>query len=524
MNLRPVVVIGAAGLLLAVLFGAATRRAEQPASHRLFDEVMATIATRALDTLEEGELYRRAAAGMLAQLDDEYAALLLGPDAKALAERTAGMYSGVGVRVDLRGGSIRVVAPIPNSPAEQAGIRTGDEIVAIDGVRVGADGVDALRGEVGSTVALEIRRHGVTTPLRVTLTRQDVRRRSVTTATLLAPGTAFVALTPVTDSSATELRAALDSLRAAGMTRLILDLRGNPGGVFEQGVEIADLFLDPGQEIVSIRGRRAGGDRTYVAGTADRYAGLPLIVLVNGGTASAAEIVAGALQDHDRGLLLGMPTYGKGLVQSVFTLGQDALLRITTARWYTPSGRTIQQPTPPSRGIAPLGDTALTARPAFRTAGGRVIRGGGGIVPDLLVPSDTLTTMERSFISGLGPQFAAYRSALTEAAIAMGGALGPAVKDDLIVTAAMRGQLLAALRRAGIVIPARDLPGLTRFLDRVLGHEVVRYALGREVEVRRRLLADRQVQRAMLLLQRARSMEDLLDAGALPLDPSVAAH
>ncbi len=484
------------------------------ASNRLFQNVYETIRRHAVDSLAPGELYELAAEGVLAGLEDDYAELLLGDETRQLSEQTTGNYFGVGLRLDQRGGGATVVAVLPNSPAEQSGLRTGDQVLRIDGTVVTRGASARLRGEAGSAVRLQVRRPGVARPFEVTLVRQAVHRPSVIAVTLLDSGVAYVAVNPITERSAAELQETLDSLQPLGMTRLLLDLRGNPGGVLEQGVSIADLFLAGGQEIVAVRGRTPEVNRTYVASGQDRYRDLPMAILINEGTASAAEIVAGALQDHDRALVIGQPSYGKGVVQSVFPLGDSAALRLTTGRWFTPSGRTIQAPSPGeengSPGFAPLGDTAITARPLFRTDQGREVRGGGGIVPDLVIPQDTLHAAERQFLRDLGDRYAGYRKALTGLALEL-RTEGAPFPEDFAVTPALRARLVARLREEGVPLSPPEAEVLRGLLDRALGNEIARYAIGREAEVRRRLGRDRQAGMALQLLRRSATVREMFE-------------
>src|SRR5690606_19060682 len=268
--------------------------------------------------------------------------------------------------------------------------------------------------------------------------RAEIHVRSVQPGTIFDGGIGYVGLNPVSESSGRELAAEIQSLRGKGMKAMVLDLRGNPGGLLEQGVEVTDLFLDPGQEVVATRGRTAGSTRTFADRRPQQWADLPIVVLVDQGSASAAEIIAGALQDHDRAVVVGTPTFGKGSVQTLFPIREGAMLKVTTARWYTPSGRSIQREAASTeeqvdqvlRDATGLVDTAAAAdtagRPEYRTDSGRTVRGGGGIVPDLLVRRDTLTGAEQAFISALGADFAKYRDVLTSYALELKDSGGPA--------------------------------------------------------------------------------------------------
>jgi len=482
-------------------------------SDRLFEQVFGHVSRYSVDSLNDDDLYRRAAEGILSELPDPYSALLVGREQSALTEQTSGNYGGIGVQADLRGGTIMVVSAWPDSPADRAGIRTGDRIVEVDGKLVSSTDLGEtarlLRGEPGSRVVVLVRRSGVDGLLSFEVTRAEVHRRAVSGGILYEGGVGYVALSRVAERSAGELQQVIDSLRGVGMRSLVLDLRGNPGGLLEEGVAISELFLDPGATILETRGRTASVQQHYVDQHPQPWSALPITLLVNEGTASAAEIIAGALQDHDRALVVGQPTYGKGLVQSVFGLEDGASLRLTTGRWYTPSGRTIQRPerAPPSLGASQA--PAAERVPEFRTPGGRLIKGGGGIVPDIIVPRDSLPPEERSFLDGLGSRIPVYRNALTSLALRVRdrGAISSA---DFVITPALRAELVANLAEVGIHLDGAALRAATPVLDRALGYEIARYSLGRPAELRRRSRYDRQLQAAFAALRAAPSRFALL--------------
>src|SRR6476661_7652023 len=406
---------------------------------RLFNDVLQHVSSYYVDSIADSSLYRKATDGMLGELKDPYSVLLTGDDYKQLTEQTSGNYAGLGIQIDVRDGWITVVAPLPDTPAERAGIQTGDQIIEVDGKSTEGwkndQAVKALRGDAGSVVGITIRRAGITDPIKYRLTRAQIHMRSVPPGTMFNPGVGYISLNPVSETSAEELRQEIVAMKGKGMKSLILDLRGNPGGLLDQGVKVADLFLDTRQEIVSTRGRARGSTKEFFDEARQVWPDLPIIILVNDGTASAAEIIAGALQDHDRAVVVGAPTFGKGLVQTLFPLGEGIALKLTTARWYTPSGRTIQRiakdeedqatqaamaaiaDTVPGTPDKESSDSALKERPIFHTDAGRVVRGGGGIVPDLVVRLDTLTAPEREFAKALGNGLPQYRDALTSIAL-----------------------------------------------------------------------------------------------------------
>jgi carboxyl-terminal processing protease len=497
---------------------------------RLFDDVLGHVSTYYVDSIGETDLYQKATLGMLEQLKDPYSVLLTGDDYKALTEQTSGNYAGLGIQIDVRDGWITVVAPLPETPAERAGIETGDQIIEVDGKSTEGwkndEAVKALRGNAGSKVVITIRRAGITEPIKYRLIRAQIHMRSVPPGTLFDSGVGYISLNPVSETSAEELRQEIAAMKAKGMKSLLMDLRGNPGGLLDQGVKVADLFLDSRQEIVSTRGRARGSTKEFYDEARQAWPDLPIVVLVNDGTASAAEIIAGALQDHDRAVVVGAPTFGKGLVQTLFPLGEGIALKLTTARWFTPSGRTIQriakdeedQAAQAAMAVADtvLGapdkestDSALKERPIFHTDGGRVVRGGGGIVPDLVIRPDTLTVPEREFAKALGNALPQYRDALTSIALEAKKTHG--VKSESFkVTPEMRQQVYERLQARDVKVSPSLFNGAGALIDEQLGYEVARYVFGRPAEFRRRATNDLQMQTAMGLLRKAQTPKDLL--------------
>ncbi|MCU0256452.1 MAG: S41 family peptidase [Vicinamibacterales bacterium] len=505
---------------------------------RIFDDVMSHVRHFYVDSIPEPELYRKAADGLLGQLKDPYSVLLADEAFKDLTEKTSGNYAGLGIQIDVRDGWITVVAPLPESPAERAGIQTGDQIVEVDGKSThdwnSEQAVNALRGTAGSRVTIRVRRAGMTDAIPYELTRATIHMKSVQPGSMFDGGIGYISLNPVQETSATELADEIAALKKKGMKAMLFDLRNNPGGLLDQGVKVTDLFLDPGQEIVSTRGRSRGATRQFRDEAKQLDPGMPIVVLVNEGSASAAEIIAGALQDHDRALVVGTPTFGKGLVQTLFPLGQQTALKLTTARWFTPSGRTIQRVArdevdqlrqvladgdPRQRADSAVADTSLDARPVFRTDAGRVVRGGGGIVPDIVVRGDSLTTAEQEFVKAVGDKAAAYRDVLTTYALELkqGGTIRA---EDYAVTPAMRQEVAARLARRGIVVPPATFEGAAGFVDQQLSYEVSRYVFGRPAEFRRRAQDDAQLQAAMALLRRASTPKDLLTLAQAPSAPT----
>src|SRR5690606_24215472 len=313
---------------------------------RLFEEVLHHVSDRFVDPQDPSELYRKAIDGMLYELGDPHTSLMTPKDFEQLRVQTEGEYGGLGIQIDIRDGWVTVIAPLRDTPAERAGLQAGDRIVQVDGETTRGwtvdEAVDRLRGPKGEAVDLRVVRSGVDEPIPFRIVRDEIRVPSVALAYLVEGGIGYVELSVFSEAATRGLKAAIDDLRAKGMKGLVLDLRQNPGGLLDQGVSVSNLFLSDGKAVVETRSRIPSQNQQFRATGVDNYPGMPIVVLVDEGSASASEIVAGALQAHDRALGLGRTTYGKGSVQTLFLLSGGNHLKLTTARWYTASGRSIQ--------------------------------------------------------------------------------------------------------------------------------------------------------------------------------------
>ena len=329
---------------------------------RLFTAVLSLVKQAYVEPVDDHQLMQAAIHGMLAGLDP-HSEYLEAEQLDRLTEDTSGSYAGLGLEVSTAEGSLRVIAPIDDTPAARAGIKPGDIILRIDAEPVQADALDEaverLRGKPGSKVVLTILHDNASTPHEVSLVRETIRVVSVRSR-MLAPGFAYLRVSQFQSETGSELREQLQRLQKDNGTRLrgaLLDLRSNPGGLLTSAVEISDIFLDHGG-IVTTRGRIAEASMSFSASPGDLLDGAPMVVLIDQGTASAAEIVAGALKDNHRALLMGRRSFGKGSVQTVLSLDDSHAIKLTTARYYTPSGISIQ-----AAGIQPdieLADLALS--------------------------------------------------------------------------------------------------------------------------------------------------------------------
>jgi carboxyl-terminal processing protease len=281
---------------------------------RVLEEVMERVETSFVEEVDPASLTNSAIDAIIRDLGDPHTSFIPAADYENLRIRTEGEYGGVGLEVTDGEGYVTVVSAIPGGPSERAGIRAGDRFYEIDGMPADTLLTDAavalLRGQPGTAVTVKMLRPGMEEPISFTIQREVIRLMAVPFSTMLDDDVGYVPLRAVQETSSDEVSAALDSLQAQGMRALIFDLRGNPGGLLDEGIAVSDLFLDPGQAIVETRGRASGQNGTYDARRPDRYPGLPVVVLVDGSSASAAEIIAGALQDHDRAVVIGETTYG----------------------------------------------------------------------------------------------------------------------------------------------------------------------------------------------------------------------
>jgi carboxyl-terminal processing protease len=477
---------------------------------QLFESVFRQVQNEYVDTVSDSALYRKSVDGMLYELRDPYSTFLPPDRFARLNETTSGNYAGLGLEVDLRDGWLIVVAPVAGGSAERAGIQPGDRIIEIAGKPTkgwtNEEASKVIRGRPGTSVTLKIERPGVSVPIVLTLQRTTIHQSAVRRTSMLSDGVGYIDLKAFSDSTGREVSGAITSLLAHGMKTLVLDLRTNPGGLLNQGVRVSDLFLDPGQKIVSMRGREPEANREYSDTAKQRWPDLPLLVLVDGRSASAAEIVAGALQDHDRAVIIGTPTYGKGSAQSVISFGPEGGLKITTARWFTPVGRSITRRQPSDD----ESDEELPAiREKFRTDAGRTVYGGGGITPDVIAGDSTVPVAEGIFMRALGAKAGHFRDAVTDYALFLKGTRG-ITTPDFVVTPAMRDEVWNRMKARGIDISRGVYDEAEPLVSRMIAFDIARYIFGSEAEFRRRVSIDKPLQKALELARGSRSEKDLL--------------
>ena len=478
---------------------------------RLFDNVFAKISRSYVDSIDAQAMYRKAVEGMLYELEDPYTSLLAPDKLGQLNETTSGNYAGIGVQVDVRDGWIVVIAPTPGSPAERAGVQPGDRIVEVGGKSAKdwtlEEAMKSFRGKAGTSVALRIERPGSPLAIPLTLQRQPLHQSAVRRIAMLPNSVGYVDLKAFSDSTERELTRAVNALVAKGAKSVILDMRSNPGGLLEQGTRVADLFLDKNQRIVSLRGRTSGANRDFTDSTAQKWPTLPLTVIVDDRSASAAEIVAGALQDHDRAVIIGEPTYGKGSAQTIIPLGSAGGLKITTSRWYTPSGRSISRKLERDDGGS---EPSTDSKTRFKTDAGRVVYDGGGIMPDVLESDSAYVAAARTLQGALGRKVGIFRDALTDYALSL--KVGKTVASPQFdVTPAMLDEVFKRMVARGVVMDRGVYDESAPVVKLLLSYDIARYVFGPEAEFRRRVASDHAIAAALNLATGAVTQRALLD-------------
>lgn len=374
-----------------------------------FKDVLSLADKYYVDNIDTQKLVDAAINGMLGQLDP-HSVYIPAKETQAISEEFSGSFEGIGIQFDVVNDTLLVVSPISGGPSEMVGIQAGDKIVQIDAkscIGITQDEViKKLRGPKGTKVDVTVVREGVDKPLDFEITRDKIPIYSVTASFMVNDRVGYIYLNRFAETTGKELEDALTKLKSQGMKELILDLRDNPGGLLNEAVDVASEFIPKGKTIVYTKGRIEEANENFPS-NGGSYNKLPLIVLVNGGSASASEIVSGSIQDLDRGLIVGETSFGKGLVQRQFSLDDGSAVRITIARYYTPSGRLIQRPYGKDRlkyfegaqeidssekSGANLSHTieSDSSRPIFKTASGRTVYGGGGITPDYIIKMDTI--------------------------------------------------------------------------------------------------------------------------------------
>ena len=515
--------------LLPVLVGAFVVQGKTSRSGaQLLDQVLTLVDKRYVDTLDAQALYEKAARGLVRELNDPYTELFSPKQMEDFSRTTNGRYAGLGMEITPLSGYITIGKVFPNTPAEKGGVLEGDKISLID--TANAKGQNSqwvqnrLIGEPGTPVTVTFIRPGVPQPLKLNFKRAVVHVPAVPYAMMLDDKVGFISVVRFSEATATEVDSSVRALTKRGAKGVIIDLRDNGGGILDEAFNMANIFLPQGKELLSVRGR--GEFQRYVSQSQPTALEIPLLVMVNGNTASASEIVAGALQDYDRALILGQTSFGKGLVQSVYNLDGGYALKITTGKWFTPSGRSIQKErkfidgqfvevTPDSMET----DSMRKSRPVFKSQSGRTVYGGGAITPDIMVTPDTATAAEQALAKLIFARYTDFNSTLLQFGLEQKGKL----KSDFKVTQAWRDEIYNRLATTGLKIPKPVYDAGASFVDRYIDARVGRAAFGDTTVERHYIPDDAQLQRAIAIMHNSATQKDVFAAAAMESKKGLAA-
>lgn len=472
-------------------------------SIKLFSNLLGLVEENYATSVDSDKAVYGAIDGMLRTLDPH--SKFFDPKAfTALREDQRGKYYGLGITVTTRFGKVTVVSPpFMGSPAEKVGLRVGDVISTINGEP--SQGMDLnevvsrLKGPRGTAVQIRVTRPGVEEPIEMSVVRDEIAKFTISNTFMIRPRVGYLKLDSFAETTGAELRDALRKLDYKNLDGLVFDLRGNPGGLLQEAIEVCETFLQKGQMIVETRGRTRGSNRPYTSQRLNSENLFPLVVLINAQSASASEIVAGAIQDHDRGLIVGQTSFGKGLVQSVYPLSKNAGIALTTQKWYTPSGRLIQrdysqisqfdyynhrETTPPKKDDIKYSDI------------GRIVYGGGGITPDYLVEEPKSNDFQELLVKRFG-FYTFVRDFLAK---------GPAVDQSFQVSDALLAEFKQHITKRGIQFSDADLEKNKDYLKRLIRYEVIYNRFGVPEAARVLLDGDPQVVKAIELIPEAKDL------------------
>jgi carboxyl-terminal processing protease len=482
------------------LFGATTQNGDLQKRMKEYTDLLSAVTANSPEDKGSDKFVYASIDGMLRTLDP-HTSFLEPKEYSDMQDRQKGTFYGLGILVTKRNDQVTVITPLEGTPAARLGVRAGDVISEVEGVNTDDltldEVVKRLKGPKGTTVHIKITRIGIKEPIALTITRAAIPTNSISNTLMIRPGVGYIRIKDFTSTTVRELDDAIAKLNEQGMQKLILDLRGNPGGLLDAAVGVADHFLEKGQMIVYTKGRTPDSAQEYTApGKHDRFE-QPLVLIVNRGSASASEIVAGAIQDHDRGLVIGETSWGKGLVQSVYTLQYGAGLALTTSKYYTPSGRNIQRDYSSVYDYYMADETEngpevpLDKRAQFKTDTGRVVYGGGGITPDVMVKNATLARTTqllevRSAIFNYAVEYAAKHDVTKDLVVS------PAMVEEFIRYSAEKDMASESDIRTALQQPVDR-----KYIERALKAEIVAAKFGFDASYPYRLEGDAQIEKAL---------------------------
>jgi carboxyl-terminal processing protease len=487
-------------IALIFLFGFAIEKDIDRFS-RSFSEALAVIEDNYMSPVDSEKVVYGAIRGMIRDLDP-HSAFLDKKTFSQLRESQGGAYYGIGITFGLNNnGELTVIAPIEGSPGAALGIQPGDVIVAIDGEST--SGMDLnqaaikLRGPKGSKVRISVRRNGIPELLNFTIIRAEISLRSVPISLMLDGKTGYIRIVQFIDTTDDEFEKAWKKLEKEGMKQLLIDLRGNPGGLLDQAVAVADCFTREGV-IVSTKGRAPGSFQTYHASPAKTKADIPLIILIDRGSASGAEVVAGAVQDHDRGLIVGEKSFGKGLVQGIYPLSEETALALTTAKYFTPSGRCIQRDySDREEYFEQKKEAEEKPGSAFKTDLGRLVYGGGGIIPDHELKAVSFSPLTQRLLA---------RNLLFEFATRYIGRHRGEIKRDFTVDRNIIDEFRLFLDAVKVEYSPSEFEKAIPELSPLIKEEISRHIFGFDQAVRVALSSDVQLNKALSLFPEANKL------------------
>jgi carboxyl-terminal processing protease len=505
------------------LFGRTTVSTQEriPERYRAFTTAVRLVETNYVEKVESDRVVYNAIAGMLQTLDPHSS--FLDPRTYAqMRERQEGRYYGLGITIQVIDGDITAVSLFEGSPAYKRGVRRGDIIAKIDNEDAkgwtSEQAARRLRGEKGTTVRIALRRRGYDQPIELELQRDEISIPTIPAAFMIDATTGYVRLENFAEQTDNDLSGALASLTGKGMKRLVLDLRGNPGGPLDQAIKVANEFLQQGQMIVYTRGRVPNSDQDYRATERSRYTDLPVVTLLNRSSASASEIVGGALQDHDRSVIVGETTFGKALVQSVYRVSEGAALALTTARYYTPSGRLIQRPwdgTFDEYLTYAIRDQNAPRQHAASdlkyTDAGRKVYSGGGVEPDhrLEGPIEGFNPSKFGRMVYARQAFASFAqqfSAVGDTRIAVTAKERKFLAKDFTVDQAMIADFRQHLKADGVAIDDEAFAKDLSFITSMMRYEIDLNLWSVENARRHLIATDPQAQLALTMFPEAERM------------------